>query len=428
MVDDEAGPAEELRSAVQLAVSAVEGLTDLVEEMHLNIARPPWPLTAAAKGRTSGFTGLAYAMVRGTTRLVGKSLDAVLARTLPLVLGESAPRAQLLLPGGKKREPSPEREAVRAVLNGVVGDQLARDGHPLAIRPRLRQQGVSLALNRTDLAAAIAQPAPRVLLFIHGFCMSDLQWNRGGQEHSRSLAGQPGSTVLHFHYNSGLRVHENGRALADLLEELVREWPVEITELNLIGYSMGGLVARSAVAQASDSGQRWVTHLKKLIFLGTPHHGAPLARGGGWAHELLSLSRYSAPLQLLSSRQSLGLIDLRQGAILEENPSRAEAAPPAASSSRALSAQAVRAPRPAVPLPGGVDCYVIAGTKSPRGADRPASDGLVPVESALGLHEDPARGLQIDPARQTVIYQIGHLDLLARREVLEQLELWLNPI
>ncbi len=427
MVDEEAGPAEELRSAVQLAVSAVEGLTDLVEEMHLNIARPPWPLTAAAKGRTSGFTGFAYAMVRGTTRLVGKSLDVVLARTLPLVLGESVSGTQRLLPG-RKREPSPEREAIRAVLNGVVGDQLARSDHPLAIRPRLRQRGVSLTLNRTDLAAAIAQPAPRVLLFIHGFCMSDLQWSRGGQDHSLSLAGQPGSTVLHFHYNSGLRVHENGRALASLLDELVREWPVEISELNVVGYSMGGLVARSAIAQATGSGQRWITHLKKLIFLGTPHHGAPLARGGGWAHELLSLTRYSAPLQLLSGRQSLGLIDLRQGAILEEDPSPAQAIPHTVSTSQTLSDHTIGATRPAAPLPVGVECYALAGTKSLRGADRPASDGLVPVESALGLHDDPARALQINPARQAVIHQSGHLDLLARREVLEQLTLWLNPI
>ena len=57
-----------------------------------------------------------------------------------------------------------------------------------------------------------------------------------------------------------------------------------VQTLTIIGHSMGGLVARSAVHQAAQAGMTWPRKLRRLVFLGTPHHGAPLERGGNWLH------------------------------------------------------------------------------------------------------------------------------------------------
>ncbi|MFN3303665.1 MAG: hypothetical protein ACK44A_08085 [Roseateles sp.] len=57
---------------------------------------------------------------------------------------------------------------------------------------------------------------------------------------------------------------------------------------------MGGLVARSAIAQAQ--GRRWPSRLQSLVTLGTPHLGAPLERGGQQVQQLLAVSAYSRPL------------------------------------------------------------------------------------------------------------------------------------
>jgi pimeloyl-ACP methyl ester carboxylesterase len=46
------------------------------------------------------------------------------------------------------------------------------------------------------------------------------------------------------------RIADNGNELVGLLDELVAGWPVPVTEIVLIGHSMGGLVARSAALQA----------------------------------------------------------------------------------------------------------------------------------------------------------------------------------
>ena len=63
------------------------------------------------------------------------------------------------------------------------------------------------------------------------------------------------------------------------MEQLVEHWPVAVEDLSIVGHSMGGLVARSACCHAAQAEHRWTTSLKRLVFLGTPHLGAPLERG-----------------------------------------------------------------------------------------------------------------------------------------------------
>jgi triacylglycerol esterase/lipase EstA (alpha/beta hydrolase family) len=106
-----------------------------------------------------------------------------------------------------------------------------------------------------------------------------------------ALADELGYVPLYLRYNSGLRIADNGRALAGLLHELLEHWPEPVQELVIVGHSMGGLVARSAVHEAQQAGHAWPQRLGKLVFLGTPHHGAPLERGGHGLDYLLELSR-----------------------------------------------------------------------------------------------------------------------------------------
>ncbi len=83
-----------------------------------------------------------------------------------------------------------------------------------------------------------------------------------------------------------------------------------------------------------------------------------------------------------------------------------------------------------LPLPYGVACYLIAATTgNGRGGlrDQTVGDGLVPLDSALGRHPDPARTLQVPADRQWVAAGMSHFDLLQRPEVIEKLLTWLAP-
>ena len=68
----------------------------------------------------------------------------------------------------------------------------------------------------------------------------------------------------------------------------------------------------------------------------------------------------------------------------------------------------------------------LAGQRS-RAAERLLGDGLVPLRSALGEHEDPRRRLVFARDSLFTVYRTGHLDLLSSPAVAERLLQWLAP-
>jgi pimeloyl-ACP methyl ester carboxylesterase len=385
----------------RLGVDATVAIVDLVEAMHHTIASGAGIVGAGPAGRPSGITGGVYSAVRGTTRVVGKGLNALLgAVTGPARTAES----------------TPGRETMLAVLNGVWGDHLAETGNPLAITSSLRIGGRAL-----DLAQPLAEQVPaagrRVVVLVHGLCMNDLQWRRNGHDHGQALARDLPATAVYFHYNSGRHVSENGRDLARLLDQLIAHWPVPVDELMIVGHSMGGLVVRSACQIAQDVGQGWLAALKKIVFLGTPHSGAPLERGGSLVDAALAFSPYVRPFARLGKARSAGITDLRYGNVQDADWHGRD---------RHAQRHDDRVP---TPLSAGVDAFVVAATKGEKTSGLHSAlvgDGLVPVASALGEHRQVALRLVVPKDRQQVVTQANHWDLLSRRDVYEQVRAWLT--
>ena len=377
----------DLVGASRLALEAVAGVTELVEAVHMNVLNKAigTPLVRPV----AGVTRLVYRGVKGVTRLVGGGLDRVLDKLVP-ALGE---------------QPWAGREALLAAVNGVLGDRLAASANPLAIPMSLRR----------DAAALVpAGASGRILVLAHGLCMNDLQWQRDGVDHGTTLARERGYTPVYLRYNSGLHISVNGRALAQQLEALLASWPVAVQEIVILGHSMGGLVARSAYHAGAQEGHRWPAKLSKLVFLGTPHHGAPLERGGNWVHLLTGRNAYSAPFARLATIRSAGITDLRHGSVLDDDWEGQDRFAPGAALPRFL------------PLPPGVRCHAIAATIGKREGDLAdrllAGDGLVPLASAQGRHADPARCLALE---SVVLYQTNHMQLLSSPEVAAHLLKWL---
>ena len=396
--------ASDLQGLVALATQATAGVSRIAEGVHQSVLGTMGLRGGAAPGQTGGLTGLIYQGVRGVTHGVGAGLQGALLRLQPWL--PDAPDAAA--------PPQREREAVLAALNGVLGDRLAQQGNPLAVPMQWRQHGQAL-----DMAALHAGGGAtgKVLLLAHGLCMNDLQWQRQGHDHGAHLAQALGYTPVYLRYNTGLHTSLNGRALAEQIDALLAAWPVPVQELSLLAHSMGGLVARSAFHYGQAAGQRWPAQLRHLVFLGTPHHGAALERAGNWADVLLGSTPYSRPFAALGQLRSAGITDLRYGHVLDadwQGHDRFRRSPDR---------------RQPVPLPPGVACYAVAATlaaqRSPM-AERLVGDGLVPLHSALGLHDDPARSLGFTKSRQCVRYGTGHLGLLSDAAVAHQLVQWLG--
>jgi len=397
------GIASDLRGLSQLGFAAAVGLTDLVEQMHGTISRAPPPLGAPVQEPTSGVTGLVYHSIRAAMRLTGGGIDLALA---------------LFGPRPQTARPSRSRDAALAALNGVLGDHLVETDNPLALPMQLRHEGHTLQLDRQSLSSAIPSPSKRLLVLVHGLCLSDLQWERKGHDHGACLAREFGFTPVYLYYNTGLHVSTNGRLFASMLEQLVAQWPAPIEDLVIIGHSMGGLVARSACHYGDAAGHCWRRRLHKLIFLGTPHHGAPLERAGNWIELVVGKSPYTAAFTRLGKIRSAGISDLRHGNLVDEDWEGRDRFAHKGDS------------RTKVPLPRDVACYAIAGTTAQEAgglSDRLVGDGLVPVASALGHHRNAARALPIPRDRQWIGRGLSHLDLLSRSDVYEQIAGWLKP-
>ncbi|HEY0821022.1 MAG TPA: alpha/beta hydrolase [Rhizobacter sp.] len=382
--------ASDLRGLSRLVIDGVVGVTDIVEAMHLTIGARAGLLRPGLGGRTAGITGFVYGAVRGVTRTVGRGLDAVLPAG-----------------GTPSADVSPERQALVSALNGVWGDHLAKTDNPLAIPMSLRVGGL-------PYEAALQAPTGRIVVMVHGLAMNDLQWLHRGHDHGQMLARELGYSPVYLHYNTGRHISQNGRDFSALLDSLVENWPVPLEELVIVCHSMGGLVTRSAVS--FGTGQRWMEALTKLVFLGTPHHGAPLERGGRLVDALLEFSPYAAPLARLGKARSAGITDLRFGNLQDADWQHRD---------RHAQKHDDRVP---TPLPEGVESFVAAATKgkTARGLRSAlVGDGLVPLSSALGEHEDAALALKVPKSRQLVVTSADHWDLLSHERVSEQLRRWL---
>jgi pimeloyl-ACP methyl ester carboxylesterase len=344
-----------------------------------------------------------YGAVRNIITTVGSTVDLGLG-CLPLhsKAADSWGRAQV----------------VRAALNGIIGDHLAATENPLAIQIHVRHAGRPLQLTCDSIASSVRRPSGKLLVLVHGLCLDDTHWARGAHDHGSSLSRALGYTPLYLRYNSGLHISTNGRLVSELLETLVREWPVEVEEIAIVGHSMGALVARSACGRASEDGYAWLGRLRNMVFLGAPHHGAPLERGGHLLQTLLGRHPWTAPFARLGRLRSAGITDLRRGCVRDED--WAERDP----------FEHPLDPVALTPLPEGVNCYAIAGAlrRSPRAL--PASvlgDGLVPVGSAFGDHDERHRSLGIPPSRRRLVDGVGHMGLLAHKQVYRQMHRWLTP-
>lgn len=395
--------ASDIRGASLLLIDAGVHVTELVESMHSTITGLAGLVPGASNQRTRGITGFVYRCVGGGIRLAGKGLDAALVPVAALTATRKRP---------------PTHDSTLAVLNGVLGDHLAATGNPLAIRMSLLREGAVIELNAAALRKAVPTARSRVLIQAHGLCMHPRQWMRGGQDHVAAFGHDLGYTNLHLHYNTGLHIAANGRELAGMLETLVAEWPVPLEELVMVGHSMGGLVARSAIHYGEAARHAWPGRVRKLVFLGTPHHGSPLERAGNGLDMLLGLSPYTRPFTRLGRMRSHGITDLRFGILLEEDWRERDRYAPMRED-----------PRTPVPLPAGVACYAAAAVRAER-HDAPAArllgDGLVPLASALGEHDDARLNLGIPEAHRWIGPGLGHLELLSSPQVFAQVGRWLE--
>jgi pimeloyl-ACP methyl ester carboxylesterase len=309
--------------------------------------------------------------------------------------------------------------AVIAALNGLIGDRLERSGSELHQPPSVRVNGEPVALNSVSLREAFPDATARLVVFLHGLMATEFCWEWGGSHprdtYGARLATDLNLTPIYLRYNTGLHISENGRSVAALLEQLVQAWPLEVREIALVGHSLGGLVARSACHYGSGSGDCWTGRVHHIVSLGTPHLGAPLARGAHVAAETLYRLPEARLLGGFLRQRSAGIRDLGSGSLVDEDW-------------RGRDPNALRAAVCVeVPLLEGATHFFVSATitRSPNNAvARLFGDILVLVPSATG--QGRTRRIPFEAEHGNHVGSAHHLSLLNHPDVYERLREWLK--
>jgi pimeloyl-ACP methyl ester carboxylesterase len=382
--------ASDLRALAQLATDGTLGVTDLVEAMHAGIVKPMGLAHGTKPHRTARITGFVYSAVRGTTRVVGGALDLALS-----------------LPRTRSKTSSLGRDTLISALNGVIGDHLSKTDNALAIDMQFCVDGSPVSMTQASLAP-IAQRSRKIVILVHGLCMNDRQWLREGHDHGAALGKDLGFTPIYLRYNSGRPVSINGCEFAQQIEALVAAWPNPIDEVAIVAHSMGGLVARSAFEHGKAVKHRWMRNVKKVVFLGTPHLGAPLERGGHWIDIILGAAPFAKPLARIGKVRSAGIVDLRHGNV------------------RAFAHNKTHEPPAFAKLPRGTQFFAIAATTGSNEGDwrnKSIGDGLVPVVSALAMNEVRS---PFASSRRWIALETNHMALLSDMKVYRKIAHWLS--
>ena len=401
---------DEVRDAGALLGTALAELTDVAGDVHRALA-----------GRIFDLLGERVAPVRrlhDTVAVVAYGSTRLAVRAVPEAVGAAA--GVLSNPAAGSALDAARGRFTFGAINGFWGDRLAEQRPSLAPPMRLRTHDGPLRRAPANVVHdAGGTTTGRIVVFLHGLCENDLSWWLGAEKHwgERSvtygslLRAAAGWTPLYVCYNSGLHISANGRELAEHLDALVAEWPVPVTEIALVGHSMGGLVARSAGHQGVALSHAWVGTLRHIVGLGVPHLGAPLERFVNAGTHTLARLPETQPFATWLNRRSVGIKDLRYGAIVEEDWFGID--PDERLRDRCT---------PASMLPGvAYSCASATLSRRPRGIL--AHDLLVTHPSSTG--NGRTRRIEFDPDRSFHIGRRHHFDLLGDPLVYEQLRAWL---
>ena len=383
----------------QLATSSVTGVAEIVQEIHRDIFLQYFSLTRRQANFIweNGITKRIYGLTQQIMQQYGKGL-AISLRGL-----------NRYFPVLHEKPLTPMMHFIANALNGVLGDHMLQSHNPLAL-PMVMYDRYG-QLQRGELSG-------RVVILIHGLCMNHLSWAPGESsglgEHI--LYHQQQANVLYLNYNTGRRISSNGRSFSNLLEKLVSNNP-RITEIDLIGHSMGGLVSRSALFYGKQSTCKWIDYVENLVCIGSPHQGAVLERLGFMLQEKVGQIPFASVLAQLGNLRSAGIIDLRHGSVRDDDWEHLEA--------RIGQMDDCRKP---APLPSRIKTYLIAGTLERESSSSKTleaiGDYLVSVKSALGDHPHPQFRLKVPEDHKAVFYGLNHMEIQYHPKVREQIIAW----
>ncbi|GBF49885.1 hypothetical protein LPTSP4_14050 [Leptospira ryugenii] len=306
----------------------------------------------------------------------------------------------------------------KSVLNGAIGNHLERFDF-LAQGMGFFVNGQAVPITKEELQKRTFNS--RICILIHGLVSDETMWKipKTDSDYGSLLKEDLGIEPFYLRYNSGRHISDNGKEFDELLSFLVKQLPKECKEIDLIGHSMGGLVIRSACYYGKKRKSKWIDKVKNVIFIGSPHHGAPLEKLGNTVSTVLG--KIPNPFTYLTKKainlRSDGIKDLRYGFLVEEDWKGKDLD------------QYIRFEKTHVPLLPKVKYYVITGTlmeDTSHWLSELFGDAIVGKWSGRGKSADEKDELLIPKENFREFGGITHIQLMHDLKVYDQIKIWLQ--
>lgn len=315
---------------------------------------------------------------------------------------------------------SGERLGYLSVLNGIIGDRLEGQDSRYAIPMALYAGVERLPVSGSSLDQLALASKGRISVLAHGSCSSEKDWSFGRApltDYGSLLQADGAYVPFYLRYNSGLHISTNGKRCSDLLEDLVRRYPLQVKEIILIGHSMGGLIFRSACYYGTREHRRWVKLVGRIFYLGSPHFGTHFEKFGKLTTTILHLipTIPTKAIAALIELRSAGIKDLRHGYLIDQDWEDENAD------------DLFYVHQNKIPLLKTANHYLICGTLS-KAADsrigRLFGDGMVHPGSGTGRGLLPKSRIPFPEDHCRIFPGISHYNLLKSRKVYRQIRAW----
>ena len=314
---------------------------------------------------------------------------------------------------------SGDRVGYLCILNGVIGDLLETQKSRLSIPMAFYPKGPRSAGSEGKRLSVLAEGG-KICVLAHGSCTSEKDWSFRGdpsKDYGSLLRADLGFQPLYLRYNSGLHISTNGKRFSDLLEKMILRSPKKVTEIVLLGHSMGGLIFRSACYYGKKEKKKWVGLVKKIFYVGSPHWGTHFEKFGKLTTTILRLipTLPTKAISALIEHRSAGIKDLRHGYLIDEDWQGQGAD------------DLFYIHKNKVPLLETAEHYLICSTLSKSlnsRAGRLFGDGMVHPGSGTGNGLFPSSRIGFREDHCKIFPGVSHYNLLKTMKVYRQIRVW----
>lgn len=307
------------------------------------------------------------------------------------------------------------------LLNGILGDHLYNTSNGLCREMHFYMNEMPLELTSENIKQLYPKATKKLCILVHGLINDETIWNFAnsvGMNYGSLLQKELKYTPFYVRYNTGIHISQNGKLLSQLIQNLLRVYPVEVEDIIIIAHSMGGLVSRSAAYYAPLQSADWIYKVNKMFFLGTPHLGAPLEKFGNAVTFILKKIpvSYSKLTGDIINLRSAGIKDLRYGYLTDEDWQDHHPD------------ELLKNNKTIVPLLEHVTYFLITGTLTDDSDDlinQWFGDALVRKNSATGL-DNSKHHLAFNLKHHREFTGLVHHKLVNTQEVYDQIKLWVS--